>query len=263
MLKSIFSILVFFSIVCASAQNGMLQQMGSKMNQGGSSGPAVTMKDLRELRKLEKKDWSINYIKFSYDVMPTGRWLLYPDQLSQEFQVSASFYKYFFMVEAGGQSFTRKGNALDETTNISAPYEYNNSGRFFRLGPEVNLIKINPIGGAMTFGFRYARSTFSDDLTFTRTDDFENDPYTFSNDKANLAWLELTAGLNLIVWKNIHMGYTIRYKTFRKSNGIGKLNPFDAPGYGRIENGSNMGFSYYVGWAIPFKKEEVVPANGY
>ncbi len=231
------------------------------MNQGGGKAPAVTMKDLRELRKQEKRDWSLNYVKFSYDVMPTGRMFLKPDQRSQEFQVSTSFYKYFFMVEMGFQDFTRTGSSFEENFNRLSSYKYTNSGTFFRLGPEVNLIKINPLGGALTFGVRYARSSFSDQLDFSRQDAFGDNAYSYKNDGASLAWMELTAGLNLVVWKNMHMGYTIRYKAFRKFKGVEQLNPFDTPGYGRIENGSNMGFSYYIGWAIPFKKEEVIPES--
>ena len=262
MLKYFFSLLIVFSVLSVSAQNGVIQQMGQKMNQGGGSAPAVTMKDLRQLRKLEKKDWSLNYIKFSYDIMPTGRLLLKPDQKSQEFQISTSFYKYFFMVEAGFQDFLRSGsNQATSPNNNSSSYEYTNSGSFFRLGPEVNLIKINPLGGAITFGVRYACSRFSDRLDFSRQDAFGDNAYSYQNENANLAWLELTAGLNLIVYKNLHMGYTIRYKAFRKFSGLNNLAPFDAPGYGRIENGSNMGFSYYIGWAIPFKKEVVVEGS--
>ena len=97
------------------------------------------------------------------------------------------------MVEAGFQDFTRSG-AFGQTdaNRISSDYNYTNSGSFFRLGPEVNLIKINPLGGAFTFGFRYARSSFSDRLDFSRNDLlFGDNGYSYQNDNANLAWLEL------------------------------------------------------------------------
>ena len=227
MLKYFFSLIIILAVLAASAQNGVLQQMGQKMNQGGGKAPAVTMKDLRELRKLEKKDWSLNYVKFSYDIIPTGRMLFKPNQKSQEFQISTSFYRYFFMLEAGFQDFTRAGSIVQtESNSPTSAYTYTNNGSFFRIGPEVNLIKINPLGGAITFGVRYARSRFSDRLSFSRQDAFGDNAYSFKNDNANLAWLEITTGLNLVVYKNIHMGYTIRYKAFRKFSGVDKLDPF-------------------------------------
>ena len=133
MLKYFSSLIALFIVLTTSAQSGVLQQMGNKMNQGGGTAPAVTMKDLRELRKNEKKDWSLNYIKFSYDIMPTGRLLLKPDQKSQEFQLSTSFYKYFFMIEAGFQDFTRVGSSEQTDFNRTSNYRYTNSGGFFRL----------------------------------------------------------------------------------------------------------------------------------
>lgn len=253
MLRSIFSIIIltFGFVAFAQFPKGLPQGLPQGNSGGTSSGDPVTMKEVRALRRLEPKDWSIKYLKFSYDAIPLGRMVVKPDQKGQEIQAAISFYKYFFVAEAGFQDITRGRSDFD----------YHSSGTFFRLGPEVNMLKINDNGGAMTFGLRYAQSNFSDELSFVREVGFGENNYKYENPDARLIWMELTTGLNLNVTKNMHMGYTIRYKVFRNIDRINELRPYDVPGFGKYQNRSTMGFSYYIGWAIPFKKLEEVPAE--
>lgn len=249
MLKYIFSFLILSSgfIVLAQFPNGLPQ--GIPQGGGQSTAEPVTMKDVRALRRLEPKDWSINYLKISYDLIPTGRLSLNNNRKGQEIQASISFYKYFFMLEGGFQNFDRIRNS----------YSYNSSGRFFRLGPEVNLLKVNDQGGAFTFGLRYAQSHFSDKINFSKDSGFGSNDFNFKNDNAKLVWMELTTGLNLPMSGNFQMGYTIRLKVFRKVSDLDTLRPFDVAGFGRYQSRTGIGFSYYVGWAIPFKKMEEAP----
>lgn len=253
MSKYIFSVLILCLAYMAKAQ--VLQGIQQGYQGGGQSGSGstepVTMKEVRALRKLEPKDWSIKYLKFSYDLIPTGRLLLKPDQKGQELQASISFYKYFFALEGGFQDFTRS----------NADYTYASSGRFFRLGPEVNLMKINEQGGSLTFGLRYAQSNFSDQLSFVEDVGFGETTYEFENTDARLIWMELTTGLNFPIKGNLQMGYTIRLKVFRNVDGIDTLRPFDVAGFGRYEKRTSIGFNYYLGWAIPFKKMEEAPVE--
>ncbi|MFY0602066.1 MAG: hypothetical protein JXR03_20495 [Cyclobacteriaceae bacterium] len=253
MLRFIFSVLIIGLGYSAIAQVGLPSGLPQVGGQTPSSSKPATMKEMRALRKNEPKDWSIKYLKFSYDVIPTGRLLLKSDQKGQEAQASIAFYKYFFVVEGGYQDFTRN----------RSNYEYNSSGTFFRLGTEVNMMKINEHGGAFTFGLRYAQSHFSDAFTFIKDVGFGDVTYQFENPSARLIWMEITTGLNLPIKGNVHMGYTIRYKVFRNVSGLDKLRPFDVPGFGRYENKSTIGFSYYIGWAIPFKKLEEVKEGTY
>ncbi|MEP0366042.1 MAG: DUF6048 family protein [Cyclobacteriaceae bacterium] len=253
MLRYIFSLLLLSSSVWAVAQLGSSIQQGLS-NAGSNSGGSkpITMKEMRQIRKGEPKDWSIKYVKVSYDLIPPGRMVLKPDQKGQELQASIAFYKYFFMVEGGFQDFTRS----------KSDYNYNSSGTFFRFGPEINLLKINEHGGAMTFGLRYAQSNFSDKFDFVKaTPGYGENTFSYENPDARLIWMELVMGLNLPLSDNFHMGYTIRYKVFRNVDRIDVLKPFDVPGFGRYEKRTAMGFSYYIGWAIPLKKMEEVPAG--
>lgn len=252
MLKYIFRILVVLIGFGASAQFPQGLPQGTPRGNSGSSQEPVTMKDLRALRRLEPKDWSIKYLKFSYDAIPTGRFLLNSNRKGQEIQAAIHFYKYFFVVEGGFQDFTRTRTDL---------YDYQSSGTFFRVGPEVNLIKANEQGGAFTFGVRYAQSSFGDNISFSYDNGFGPSDFALQNRNARLIWMELTTGLNLPVHGNWQMGYLIRFKALRKVTGLEQLTPFDVAGFGRYEKRTALGFSYYIGYAIPFKKMEKAPVE--
>ncbi|MFT6867166.1 MAG: hypothetical protein ACJA08_002005 [Cyclobacteriaceae bacterium] len=245
MLRFIFSVIILILGFGAFAQlpQGLPQGSGSS-----ASVEPVTMKQVRALRRQEPKDWSIKYLKITYDAIPLGRMFVKPDQKGQEIQAAISFYKYFFVAEAGFQDIMRGRSNFD----------YHSSGTYFRLGPEVNMLKINDNGGTMTFGLRYAQSNFSDQLSFVKNVGFGENNYEYENPNARLIWMEITTGMNLNVTKNMYMGYTIRYKVFRNIDRIDVFRPFDIPGFGKYQNRSTMGFSYYIGWAIPFNKMEEV-----
>ncbi|WP_258102803.1 DUF6048 family protein [Marinoscillum sp. MHG1-6] len=229
------------------------------MGSGGGGGEAITMKEMRALRQQLPKDWSIKYVKLSYDIMPTGRQILFPDQKGMEFQLSTQFYQYFIMVEGGFQNITRNhSDSVYDASNSGRyySYDYNSSGAFTRIGPEANLIKPNELGGSFTFGLKYAHSWFQDKIDYNGDIGFGQNDYILENRKAQASWLEATTGLNLPITKNLHMGYTVRLKLFKKVKGTDSLQPFDIPGYGRFEKNVALGFSYYIGWAIPFNKDK-------
>ena len=249
MLRFTFSLLLILGVFGLSAQVEDLNQIYANP-QGGDSRPA-NMKELRALKNQEQKDWSLQYIKLSYDVMPTGRWMLKRQQQGQEFQAAAKLYKYSAIVEYGFQNITRERSA----------YYYNSKGNFYRIGAEVNLLKPEEQNGELTFGMRFAQSSFQDKLNFTKDMGFGETNFNYTNTNGSMIWAEFTAGLNMIVWKNLHMGYLIRYKVWRNIWGINTLKPFDVPGFGRYENESTLQFNYYVGWAIPFSKKLKKPTS--
>lgn len=204
-------------------------------------------------------DWRPNYLKFSYDAVPVARSIAKNGQNSQEVQVLFNVDKFFLALEGGNQNFTRKNSF--ETDSTFWDYTYTNKGHFFRFGPDINLIKNNKNGGTLTFGARYGRSVFQDRLVLTDQDQIGFDPINYSdeNDKITSQWMELISGLNVALTRNLHMGFTVRYKIQRGDKNIGTMKPYDIPGFGRYANFNTVGFNYYFGWAIPLREMEAAP----
>ena len=135
-------------------------------------------------------------------------------------------------------------------------YGYQSAGRYWRIGVDKNMAPQLPDGHVVSVGFRYARSRFDEELTYAGS--------TWRNDRMTAAWLELTAGIKVRLWRQLFMGYQLRLKSFKRlSEEQGAIQTYDIPGFGRnkksgqsVRNGA-VGFSYYVYWTIPFREKQV------
>ncbi|MEQ8470136.1 MAG: DUF6048 family protein [Marinoscillum sp.] len=221
------------------------QQLG---NQVASKARATTMQDERNEPK-EPRDFRPSMVKLSYDFIPLGATLFSENRSGQAFQASMDFDQYFFAVEYGTQK-----------TNRGETFDYHNQGWYWTMGPEVNFLKSNTKGHSLTFGLRYGQSRFSDWIYFVPNDNFfGNYPVFEANDELRARWMEMTVGLNAKVWKNLYMGYTVRYKIFRTVKGIDGFAPYDVPGFGPYEDNTGVQFNYYVGWAFQWREKFPAP----
>ena len=192
------------------------------------------------------KDFRPSGLKLSYDVIPLGE-SIFTVRTSNHFQAAIDFHNYFLVAEYGRGSITR---GTDST------YSYANEGWYWRAGPEVNFLKNDRKGNSITFGLRFARSYFSDELAFQHADSpFGEVSVSQQNPDMIATWGEITTGLNVNIWKGLYMGYTIRYKFLRQIKGNDNYNPYDIPGWGQYRNESAAGFSYFIGWVIPLREK--------
>lgn len=132
---------------------------------------------------------------------------------------------------------------------------YNNDGNYFRVGVDANTLKRDPDRNMLFFGFRYARSSFSDNVSYLLTDSIYGDREKhLVNPNVTASWMELTTGLRVKIWKFFWMGYTIRLKFAPQVHGAGELQSFDIPGYGVSARSVYWGFNYQIFFRIPVRK---------
>lgn len=72
-------------------------------------------------------------------------------------------------------------------------------------------------------------------------------PYTLSTH-----WVELVAGLRSEVLNNFYMSWMIHLKGKISSGNTEILQPYTVPGFGTGSNNFNLGFSYVLGYQIPW-----------
>ncbi len=192
------------------------------------------------------RDFRPSILKLSYDVIPFGVSLASDKLTRQGFQAAIDFDQFFFAIEYGTEKSVRGDG-----------FNYINEGYHFSFGPEINMLKNSTNGNALNFGFRYGQANFNDALSFTQTDDgfFQAREVNVSNPDLVARWLELTLGIQANVWKNLYLGYTVRYKVFRNVTGIEEFAPYDVPGFGLYEDNNGVRFNFYVGWAIPLREK--------
>ncbi|MBS1680259.1 MAG: hypothetical protein JST48_00960 [Bacteroidetes bacterium] len=147
---------------------------------------------------------------------------------------------------------------------------YSNSGNYFRMGVDINLLGKDPDKNMFFFGFRVGHSNFSESLNYTATSSaYPTVPYTvypsanyvLSNGNVKGGWAEVTTGLRVKVWKGLWMGYTARLKFAPSTKGGVAISPYDMPGYGIVSRAPWWGFNYQMFWRFAWKKDKPVVIN--
>ncbi|MEM9831647.1 MAG: DUF6048 family protein [Bacteroidota bacterium] len=186
------------------------------------------------------------------------------------FQAGAVLGRYLAVVEYGWVELSR--TSVSDAVNIADnPFEYTSQGSFFRIGPDVNLLinqkrsNFRADGDIIFFGLRFARAQLSDALNF-ETQDAVTDPdgnnnafwpaqeITIQNSDKVATWFEMTAGMKVQLYRNIFLGYNLRFKFARNLLNDPALIPYEIPGYGFGSRDEQFRFDYYLFYRIPFKK---------
>ena len=132
---------------------------------------------------------------------------------------------------------------------------YGNSGRFWRVGIDVNFLPNDPDRNVFFLGARYGRSVFSESMAIDRFDPiWGQHTDNFYNTDTRASWIELTAGLRVKIWKVFWLGYTGRFKFALSTNGAEDMLPYDIPGYGNTNKETTWGFNYYLMVRVPLRK---------
>lgn len=195
--------------------------------------------------------WIPSSIRVGGAVDPLG-YLIFSDKRNYfEATADIDFNRFFLVYDYGYNHYK-----LNEPT-----YVYSNKGRYMRLGPDVNFMSGDKQLNVGFFGFRYAWSSFQDELSYNTKAVIESDikwPNTreeVSNIDGRSHWFEMVAGLKVRVYRHFFMGFTARYKFLIKVKVDGSLKPYWVPGFGKLVNQDSWGLNYYIYYNIPFRKK--------
>jgi hypothetical protein len=133
--------------------------------------------------------------------------------------------------------------------------QYTNSGNYWRVGVDVNVLKKDPVKNMFFFGIRYGRSAYDEKLNYTIiTNEFDPEDQELENRGLASGWAELVTGLRVKVAGGFWMGYTGRLKFAPGIQESQRLQTYDIPGYGLTFKQPWWGFNYYLMWKFNFKK---------
>ncbi|MGD1890839.1 MAG: DUF6048 family protein [Cyclobacteriaceae bacterium] len=198
-----------------------------------------------------------------------------PNDTFYGFQADLVLGRYMLVAEYGSGELTR--NNLPESVDIvNNPYSYQGQGSYFRIGPDVNLLinqaktSFRADADGIFFGLRFARGQVTDRMTLQTRDDIldvdgNNNAFwpeqtiTAQNDNLGVIWFEMTAGMKVQLYRNIFLGYNLRFKLARNFFGNPALIPYEVPGYGFGQSNEQFRFDYYLFYQIPFRKQERQP----
>ena len=197
------------------------------------------------------------------DLLGVGNGLLGSDFLSAEVSLVANLKNKFLPTLELGYGST---NAWNETGT-----HYKSSAPYFRLGVDYNTMSKKKEKNSYLFvGVRYGLSSFTYDVSSLPMDDpiwgdalpnpglddgiwnGESVPFDQKNLKATIHWFELVAGIQAQIYKNFHMGWTVRMKYKMSSAKNEYADPWYVPGYGKYKSNS-IGITYSFIYKLPIR----------
>ena len=202
----------------------------------------------QEKTVAEKKDTVISFrptgIRLGADMVGVIKTGITPGFSNQEIFADIDFHRYYLVAEAG-----RSSHELTISNGT-----YTNKGTYLRLGADVNFLVKDPDKNMFFLGFRYGRAIYDEQVTYLTESEFGDREKIAANSGVSSGWLELTTGLRIKVWKAFWMGYTGRIKFSPSTPEESPVAPYDIPGYGLTFKQPWWGFSYYLMFRIPLKK---------
>ncbi len=169
----------------------------------------------------------------------------------------------FMLVGEYGVANTQQQNNPDR---LASPYTYDSQGSFLRVGVDVNLLKdreandYDAAGSILLFGLRFGRAQINDQLSYELVDSlWGTTMLTQENNGLVATWAEMTAGVKVEVFKNVFLGYNLRFKFAQGFSEDPSLLPYHIPGFGRSDRAERFGFDYYIFYRIPLKRRKARP----
>ncbi len=183
-------------------------------------------------------------IRLGTDLISLGKTFANNSLSGWEANADVDFGRYYAALDYG--SWSRDLPVTNGT--------YQNDGRYFRIGLDINFLLKDPDKNMFFLGFRYARANFNEHTVYQiNAIDFGDFQIESSNLGAKAGWVELTSGLRVKIWKQFWMGYTGRMKFLPTVNGNPAFETYEIPGFGQTFKNIYWGFNYQVFWRVPFK----------
>lgn len=190
-------------------------------------------------------------LRFGTDVSKFILPLFYPETTGYELLADFQIHDNIFIAGEYGLSNTK----LDTD---SYTFNYDLSGKYFKLGLNRNLLKHDEVtkNDLVFVGFRYSYTGFKHKASNINIIDEQRNEIVVTETKEIFLWchyIELVAGVKTELFKNIYIGWTIRgrVRLILKSDDI--MSPYYIPGFGKGDKKAAIGFNYSIYYRIPYK----------
>lgn len=205
-----------------------------------------------------RKDFAPSVLRVGISLNDLVRTLSNSQDTRYSVQADLALDRYMIVVDYGRSETTLEN---DPTRPGSDPYSFSSQGSYFRAGVDVNLLKDRERDNYLAdeniifFGLRFARAQIDETISFETNDPvWGTGTINQNNNGLGIIWAEMTAGVKVSVFKNIYLGYNLRFKFLRTFSEETALVPYQVPGFGRGSRETTFGFDYYLFYRIPFRR---------
>nr|WP_315151502.1 DUF6048 family protein [uncultured Flavobacterium sp.] len=264
-LKYIFSFFFLLSLFFVQAQEKNTTTAAPEIIVKGANGTTKTEKGPE--KKLEAQTDTIKPKTDRYglilgvDVFKIARSLYDSDYKGIAFVGDYRLTKkYYVYGEVGSEEVTVDDPLLNTTT----------TGAYLKVGFNYNAYtNWLDMENLITVGVRYGFSTFNERLNtysiynphpyYGQTSGIESGK---SFDGLTASWLEVSPGINVKVFNNVYVGFSLQLKVLITNSEPSGFESLYIPGFNRTYDGSfGAGFNYTVSYFIPIYKKKVIPAK--
>lgn len=155
------------------------------------------------------------------------------------------------------------GVGLAKSTPDNMNYTYKGKlSPFMRLGANYNLTFKNSPDYQALLGLRLGGSIFKYEITdikYHNTYWGEQATLDIKNQTGRALWMEVVAGLKVKVWRNVSLGWMVRYHNLLGENKAPQGKPWFIPGYGTRKGSFGLSFSAY--YTLPVCKKAAKDDN--
>ncbi|MBD0401667.1 DUF6048 family protein [Flammeovirga sp. EKP202] len=135
-------------------------------------------------------------------------------------------------------------------------FRYRSNGAFYRFGVEYNVMKRSSIDNALSFGFKYANSTFDQSADFYSSGNgYWDEGATLKHlteKNVNVDWYEITVSIKVVLIKNLTADFGFAY-VIKKDFPATAITKAHIPGwYHNKDDRSRINFQYRLLYRIPF-----------
>ena len=205
-----------------------------------------------------RKDFTPSVLRVGVSLNDLIRALSNSQDTRYSVQADLALDRYMIVVDYGRSETTLEN---DPTRPSSDPYSFSSQGSYFRAGVDVNLLKDRERDNYLAdeniifFGLRFARAQIDETISFETSDPvWGTGTIDQNNNGLGIVWAEMTAGVKVSVFRNIYLGYNLRFKFLRTFGEETALVPYQVPGFGRGNRETTFGFDYYLFYRIPFRR---------
>ena len=146
---------------------------------------------------------------------------------------------FFPIVEAGYGKCKKEDFNTKVTYKVGAPYA--------RVGLDINMLRDKFQNNRLYLGARYGISTYQYDMICPAMTDpiwGGSEPFNMKGIDCTSHWAEVVMGVEVSIYKNFHMGWSVRYKREISSTKSDFAKPSCIPGYGYTTNATCWGATY-------------------
>ena len=151
------------------------------------------------------------------------------------------------------------GYGTCKSTDVETDISYSTNAPYFRVGLDFNILKNKYQDNRLFVGARYGFSSFKFDMSGpVMTDPIwgGSAPFSYKNASSNSSWMEIVLGVQVKIWSNFHMGWSVRYKQELKIGHPDYAKPYYIPGYGTTTDTSCWGGTYNLIFDLNWGKKK-------